>query len=217
MNQSENTATKSDSQDALISYLRDETAVKKVPPRTVVSNDAGHQCPFAHYAIPLAGDGTLRSLKSYNATRRRRRSSAGAAARAEQRPSVTGIPDVLDIRLTDKPIDMASPDSAAAPRGTVSMAGKDGKAMPQSPSLGTTPTNNTNSNKNNADRPKPGSVPKEQQQREVVEPSQAESGGSAPKHNVAQFLQQIPDLSFMLSSKLSLPSSNNDNDNSNSN
>lgn len=156
-------------QDELLAYLRDETQLKKAPPRTIMSGDGTN--PFAHYSPPIIPDKS--SLVGSYKTRRR----------GTKRLSTKSLPDVLNIRLpssSDNPVDMASPESN--PRETKSVESIASTLEPPVSSSGSSSAIKRDS-----------ANAQQEQKGQAIEQSQ----------NVTRLLKLIPDLSFMLSSKLS--------------
>jgi len=184
----------------------------------VAFNDSSHDGPFAHYSVRL-----FSSLESSYIRRRRRgvgkNRGAAAATAAKKRSSVPNLPDVLDIQLPSK--DLVSPgvDKTAKPVVAVASVGSttpnDGGSMPQPPFVSTSTdsgSRNGTSMNGNRRRSSIGNGGGEDAEKRDGSNANIDNTGDAAvsasqqqqtKKNVAQFLKQIPDLSYMLSSKLS--------------
>jgi hypothetical protein len=153
--------------------------LRKEPPRFILRNQG--QGPYDHIPFPIGG-------LSLNSASTGRTSGDGK--------SKLYLPDVLPIRLPspeDAPQDLASPETL--PQRTVPSATV--VSLPPAPAI-SEPVETRDGTRVVLPPKKPRAATQPKSQAAATE-------GQRPSGHVQEFLKQIPDLSYMLSSKLSIP------------
>jgi hypothetical protein len=169
----------------LSKVLRDTSMLKQGAPRSIIVN--GGDGAYAHFAFPIGG--LSRSSASFSRTK------------AKTGISRLHLPDVLPIRLqvaAETPVDMASPESS--PRHVIAAATTSALVatvvgLPPAATVVKVPP------------AKPKDTEKETRPSPPIQADSSKKAGQGPSEHVRQFLRQIPDFSFMLSSNLSIPQS----------
>jgi hypothetical protein len=155
--------------------------LKRGSPRSIMLNEG--KGPYEHLAFPVGGLSSNRST------------SGRSQADNMKRKAKLYLPDVLPIRLSST--EDATLPVARAPPATPpphSNASATVVSLPPAPS----PVKaNTEKDGSRSAPPLKASVPVSQKEK-----------GRSPSKSVKEFLHQIPNLSYMLSSKLSIPQNN---------
>jgi hypothetical protein len=162
---------------ARLEFLRDTSMLKKESPRSIMLNEG--RGPYDHLAFPIGS------------------TSGRSQGDAMKRKAKLYLPDILPIRLSsteDMTLPVDSAPSETSPRHALPSATV--VSLPPAPA----PAPAKVKAEKRGTRPVPPSI-----KANVPIPVSQEEKRQSPPNHVKQFLQQIPNLSFMLSPELSIP------------